>query len=115
MRGKSERVNRLIKEYMSDRQEGMSNEKIARKHGVSTVTLYKYLQTIADANGVSREELLYEPHKPYILLKKKESCKKEPINPKEVKEEFDKVLETISGIIEKISKWEKQEEQNENN
>ena len=106
----SERVNRLIEEYMPKREKGMSNEEIAADYGLSVQTFYNHLQKIADENGVTREELLYRPNKSHVQSKPKAVWKKETVDPQELKNDFDRLLQQVSEIIQKVDQIEEQEE-----
>jgi predicted transcriptional regulator len=53
--------------FMTCHQDGLGIAEIAAKFEVTTTTIYKSLQEIADANGVERKELLERVHRPHII------------------------------------------------
>lgn len=59
---KSERVRKMRENFMSLREQGLSFREIADKFSLHFTTVYAELESIAQANGVSRASLLYEPH-----------------------------------------------------
>lgn len=55
---RTQRVEKLVKEFMQYHNNGYSILEIAEIFNVSFSAVYKHLQEIADFNGVSRESLL---------------------------------------------------------
>lgn len=60
----SERAQKLLKNFMSLHNSGYSIPEIAEMHGLNPATVYRHLQEIADANGVTRESLLERVNTP---------------------------------------------------
>ena len=54
----SERVYQMMKGFMDCHKKGMTISEIANIFGVSSVTVYKYLEEIAKQNELKREDLL---------------------------------------------------------
>ena len=63
MAERDERTLRMKQEYMRLHfKEGKSPKEIAELFSLTPTTVYSMLQEIADENGVSRSELLQQPH-----------------------------------------------------
>lgn len=58
----SERTRMMMSQFMSLHNQGYSISQIAEKFNLSKPTIYKYLEQIAQQEGVSRESLLQEIH-----------------------------------------------------
>lgn len=58
---RTQRVQKLLDNFMELHNQGYSIPKIAEICGVDFSTVYSHLQEIADSNGVSRDELLRKP------------------------------------------------------
>lgn len=111
MAERSERVNKLIRNFMEWHEDGKTIEEIADLCHVSIFTVYENLQEIADNHGVSRDSLLERPHKDHEVLSPRVSKKNEKINREELTKNFSDAISSISGIIAAIDKeLEKQEE-----
>ena len=66
--GKVSQRGKLVREnFMRLHNEGFTILEIANKYGISRFVIYKYLDEIAEKNGVSRESLLQIPHKPHEI------------------------------------------------
>lgn len=101
MNNVSESVKTMKTRFMQLHQDGYSIPKIADESRLSSSTVYRYLQDIADENHVTREELLSVSHNGYNrTAAQKESRVKLDIS--ELEEGFAKVEEEINGLIEKI-------------
>ncbi len=99
---RSERVKLMIKEYMIRRMEGLSNLQIAEKYGVTNQTLYRYLQIIADNNGVTRESLLDLPRKKNNVEYPKGGKKEEISCSIKLEDKFDTLLNVLSEVMNQI-------------
>ena len=77
--------------------EWQNSKEIAELYNVSIRHIYTSLQDIADENNVSRESLLTNVHKP---LQNTKSAGQ--INPAEMKENFDGIINNAKIIIKKI-------------
>jgi predicted transcriptional regulator len=101
---KCERVKRMKKSFMRDRELGKPIAKIAMENGVSVMTVYNYLQEIADENGIGdRKELLYHVHKPHDVQKGRMYNNREEIDPKELAREFEDLDNKFEEILNKIN------------
>lgn len=58
----SERTLKMMQDYLSLHQQGLTPIDIAKRYHLSSRTIYNYLDQIAEANHVSRESLLKVPH-----------------------------------------------------
>jgi len=65
----SERVNLMKENFMKLHEEGKSIAQIAATFGITGRAVYLNLQSIADANGVTRESLLSKPIASYTISK----------------------------------------------
>lgn len=104
MARKTKRVKEMMENFMVLRKEDRTIAEIAAMFGITPFTIYNYLQEIADANGVEREELLYIPHPNYSRVA--EGQKQEIADFEEVKQlsngiskQVDNLLSSISTII----------------
>ena len=64
MASQDERTLRMKEEYVNLFEAGMAPKQIAKKFGLSSWTVYNYLDEIAEKAGVPRESLLVRPHEP---------------------------------------------------
>lgn len=106
MAHRTQRVEKLIKEFMQYHNDGYSILEIADIFNVDFSTVYNYLQEIADANGVSRESLLernvntYNTRKPFF---------KEKVDAQALHNGFNKaengIKEIIAGIDNVLEKY----------
>ena len=100
MAARTQRVEKLIKEFMQYHEEGYSILDIAKIFNVDISTVYNNLQEIADSNNVSRESLLERkssthdnPHMPFF---------KEKIDAKRLQQDFMRVENDLDYVIEEI-------------
>ena len=100
MAARTQRVEKLIKEFMHYHNEGYSILDIANIFEVDYSTVYKVLQEIADANNVSRESLLERKssthdnhHMPFF---------KEKVDAKRLQQDFMRVENDLDYVIEEI-------------
>lgn len=98
----SESTSLMKKEFIKLRASGMSIQDIAEKYGMTPANIYLHLQEIADENHVTREELLFIPHKTHIIKSNSKRLSKEAISPEELKKDFSEILEKVDNILEKI-------------
>lgn len=101
---KSERVQKMTKNFMSLREQGMSIQKIADKFSLHYTTVYDELEAIAKANNTSRNELLYHPHSVHSPACKKtqHAPVEELINIEETTSAFDKAITDIEIILKHV-------------
>ena len=100
MANKSIRMEELKKNFMKHHEEGKTIKEISELYNVSTRHIYNSLQDIADENNVSRESLLTTVHKQQKPLQNTKSDGQ--INPAEMKENFDGIINNAKIIIKKI-------------
>jgi len=70
MAQRTQRVERLLQEFLQYHKEGFSIPEIASIFQVDLSTVYNYLQEIADSNGVTRDSLLERPFVSYNYQKR---------------------------------------------
>ena len=100
---KSERVKRMMAEFMQWHNEGYSIPQIAVIFNLSWSSVYKNLQAIADANGVPRTSLLQivrtKSNETFI----REEEKKVHVDVQELRNSFSNARMAISRICNKIN------------
>ena len=100
----SERVKRMKKNFMRDRELGKPIAEIAKENGLSVMTVYNYLQEIADENGIGdRKELLQHVHKPHDVQKGRMYNHRKKIAPEELAREFEDLDNKFEEILNKIN------------
>ena len=99
----SERKKLLKEGFMELRMQNKSIGEIAEHFQVSEWTVYHALDEIAEANGVTRNDLLYVILEPHNVVKGGRKEKKENINPEQLMEDFAELDKVIKGIREKIA------------
>ena len=57
---RSERTKVMMENFMTEHENGFSIYKIAEKYGLHYTTVYDHLEEIAEANGLSRDDLLQQ-------------------------------------------------------
>lgn len=99
----AERTYQMMDNYMRLRNEGYSNEEIAKKYNLSGTAVRNRLQEIADKYGVSRESLLDKIHP---IMNQEKYYKKEErrvhLNFETMVSNFDTATASVEGIIESI-------------
>lgn len=100
---KSMRTNIMIQNFMKYHNEGKTISEIAEACDVSIWTVYNNLDVIAKENGISRDSLLERVHRQHELKNGMVFTKHNNIDPKELKEDFQKVQENINKIIKQIT------------
>lgn len=95
--GIDERTFRMKQEYVDLHEQGLSPAEIAERFKLSKSTVYSSLSEIAKANGVSREELLTQPHAEPVRYK--DRLKKiKPLDPSDFLEHFEKTMSEVSEL-----------------
>lgn len=103
MAKESERMRLLKENFMELHQQGFSIPEIAEKYNLGSAAIYSYaLQSIADANGVSRQSLLKTIRKP-TEREHKEEDKKVKANVTELKNGFREAEELLDTLINTIN------------
>ena len=94
---KSERTLRMKRNYIRLRALGMGPVEIAKKYDLDVSTIYKSLDEIAEANGVSRESLLERPHSEHVC-RERQFAPVEPVDLTEFRGHFDASIQEIDGV-----------------
>lgn len=100
MSKQSERVKKMLAGFMNLHEQGFSIPEIAQEFGLTSVTVYAYLQEIADNNGVTRESLLQQVHKTNSYFMTKNRQIRTGIN--EAEGLCDQAMKEVQALIEKI-------------
>lgn len=102
----SERMEQMKQGFLELRQAGKSFLEIAEFFGVSVWSVYDNLQEIADANGLSREDLLYRIHKPHVMSSTSQKVKNvdKHLTVEELQKNFSDMLSITNYIISNIDK-----------
>lgn len=94
----NERTLKMMEAFMELHNAGWSIEEIANKFELSPSTVRNHLQEIADANGVTREELLKQVHaKPVCYVRSFEPVS--PVDIEEFSRHFESIFEGIEALI----------------
>ena len=99
---RTQRVERLFKEFMQYHNAGYSIKDIAKVFEVDFSTVYNNLQEIADANGVTRESLLERGSSSHE--KPHQFFSKEKVDVSNLQKEFKKAEEDLETLISSIDK-----------
>lgn len=105
----SERVKIMKEGFMTLHDSGKTISEIANHFEVSTWSVYKNLQDIADANGVTRESLLERVHNSHEVTTRT-LRHQEKVTPIELNESFSKMLHEVDQLIENIDEILEEEE-----
>lgn len=97
---RTQRVEKLIKNFMQYHEEGYSIPEIAEIFDIDFSTVYKHLQEIAEKNGTTREALLAKQNSGGFS---RTTFYKETVDVKELKAGFRKVDEDITNLIDTIN------------
>lgn len=100
MAARTQRVEKLIREFMQYHNDGYSILEIAKLFEVDFSTVYNYLEEIANANGVTRESLLERKSSQHESLHS--VFAKEKIDATNLKKDFEMVEKDLGGVIAKI-------------
>ena len=102
----SERMEHMKQGFLELRNAGKLFSEIAEVFGVSVWSIYDNLQEIADANGLSREDLLYRIHKPHVMSSTSQKVKNvdKHLTVEELQKNFSDMLSITNYIISNIDK-----------
>ena len=102
----SERMEQMKQGFLELRNAGKLFSEIAEVFGVSVWSIYDNLQEIADANGLSREDLLYRIHKPDLLSSTSQKVQNvdKHLTVEELQKNFSDMLSITNYIISNIDK-----------
>ena len=102
----SERMEQMKQGFLELRNAGKLFSEIAEVFGVSVWSIYDNLQEIADANGLSREDLLYRIHKPHVMSSTPQKVKNvdKHLTVEELQKNFSDMLSITNYIISNIDK-----------
>jgi len=106
----SVRTHVMKENFMFLHNNGHDIAEIAAKYELSAQTVYRHLQEIADANGVTRESLLQVLRTPTERQLREES-ERTMLNVAELQKGFSDIHETIQRVIDKIDDIIKEEEE----
>lgn len=109
MAQKSERVAQMKKEFMRLHQEGKTNAEIADHFSLHVNTIYLHLQSIADANNVTRDSLLQVVHKPHETQGCRMTKHLEPVDIQDIRNSFSNIRKNIANIQSNIDNILKEE------
>lgn len=106
MAKRSERVARMIENFIYEWLEGRNIPEIAQKYRVTPRTIYERLQEIADNNGVKREELLERPHKKHkkINIGSTRETVEIEFSPEEIQQEMDELIAQTKLTLDDMTK-----------
>lgn len=110
----SERMEQMKQGFLELRNAGKLFSEIAEVFGVSVWSIYDNLQEIADANGLSREDLLYRIHKPHVMSSTSQKVKNvdKHLTVEELQKNFSDMLSITNYIISNIDKTLQSEKDN---
>lgn len=97
----TQRVENLKKDFMKFHNKGYSIYEIAEVFQVDFSTVYRHLQEIADAHGVTRESLLERVSTPHTS---RLSFQKDKTDVRELKDGFSNIERDIDEVISTIDK-----------
>ena len=102
----SKTSERMEQGFLELRNAGKLFSEIAEVFGVSVWSIYDNLQEIADANGLSREDLLYRIHKPHVMSSTSQKVKNvdKHLTVEELQKNFSDMLSITNYIISNIDK-----------
>ena len=102
----SERMEQMKQGFLELRNAGKLFSEIAEVFGVYVWSIYDNLQEIADANGLSREDLLYRIHKPHVMSSTSQKVKNvdKHLTVEELQKNFSDMLSITNYIISNIDK-----------
>ena len=107
-----ERTIQFKKNFMKEREKGLSIPEIADKYSISRRHAYYILQEIADENGVTRESLLFHPHKEHSTpLFTNTRNGEEKVNVEKVREDFQNILTSAQNVMNAIETLLEEDEQ----
>lgn len=111
MAKESERMRQMKENFMKLHAQGLSVPEIAEKYNLGESTVYKKLQEIADANGVTRDSLLQQVKTPTERAYREEA-ERVKVNVGEMREGFEAVKERITFLVDVIEDVLKEEKEN---
>ena len=103
MTTQDERTLQMKREYMKLHDEGYSPREIAKKFGLSDVTVYRYLGEIAEENGVTRESLLEIPHATPAAYERQFAIIK-PVDLTDFNQKFKATVDDFDKMREEVAK-----------
>lgn len=111
MAKESERMRLMKENFIELHAQGLTVPEIAEKFNLGESTVYKKLQEIADANGVTRDSLLQQVRTPTERAYKEEA-ERVKVNVGEMRNGFREVKEKITFLIDVIEDVLKEEKEN---
>ena len=108
MAKQTQRVRDMVDNYVALWKEGYTPRQIAKHFQVEPITVYRYLQEIADKNGYSREELLAQPKHSGPKATCECPMRKEAVNAEQLHDDFTQAKQAITSLIKKIDLMEEE-------
>lgn len=108
----SERVRLMKESFMKLHEDGYSIPEIADKFNLNESTVYRHLQDIADANGVTRESLLQIVKTPSERTLQRQEELKTRVTVEGLRKGFQEVgehIDTLIGNIEEVIAFDREE------
>lgn len=99
----SERTLRMKQEYVRLHESGLSAKTIAHMFDLETATVYRHLQEIADAAGVTRASLLEIPRSKHVTHERQFEPVK-PVDTTEFHQHAQNVLDELASLHDAINK-----------
>ena len=110
---REERTKEMVRQFPKLREEKKSILEIANIFGLSKKTVYEYLQEIADSMGVSRDDLLYQVHKPQEVSNVTGRKAVEQIDTVQMEHHFAAMIKEVDEIILSLDKMLQEDDQAE--
>lgn len=110
MPDKSERTLRMKKEFITLHNQGWSLKRIAYHFDLDSSTVYRHLQDIADAAGVTRESLLDIPRAKHVTHEHR-FAPVAPVDLTNFRQNFQQALKDFDHIITTIATSEQDAQQ----
>ena len=114
MRKESERMRQLKENFMELYHQGYTARQIAKKYNLSYTAVYGQLQEIAEANNVTRRELLEREKSPSEKTILKAEEKRVKVDVEELQQSFKEAGQNINFLIDKIDEILNQQQQENN-
>lgn len=109
MQSQNERTLQMKQAYVRLHESGLSPKNIAHMFDLDVGTVYKYLQEIADANGVTRKSLLETPRAKHVTHERQFAPIK-PVDTAEFRTRTQRILDEFSSLrnilSQQVKTWE---------
>lgn len=98
----NERTLRMRNEFMCLHSQGATIAEIAKEFGLSVSVVYKDLDFIANANGVTRESLLQRVHKEHAPFERTPGKPLPEVDPESFNAHCDAAIAEVDGLRKEI-------------